>query len=79
MPFQTLPKWIQLGAFSLAFNAGMVNALALLNIWHQTVSHMTGNVSLLGIAIANGQYQHVIMDSVLLLALCSVLYIVVTS
>lgn len=60
MPFQTLPKWIQLGAFSLAFNAGMVNALGLLNVWHQTVSHMTGNVSLLGIAIANGQYQHVV-------------------
>ncbi|WP_111894404.1 YoaK family protein [Acinetobacter sp. MB5] len=55
MPFQTLPVWVQLGAFFLAFNAGMVNALGLLSIWHQTVSHMTGNVSMLAIAIMHGQ------------------------
>lgn len=58
MPFQTLPVWVQLGAFFLAFNAGMVNALGLLNIWHQTVSHMTGNVSMLAIAIVHGQFMH---------------------
>ncbi|MEB3766483.1 YoaK family protein [Acinetobacter sp. MD2] len=60
MPFQTLPKWVQLGAFGLACNAGMVNTLGLLSVWHQTVSHMTGNVSQLGIALANGQIQQVI-------------------
>ncbi|MFT4021391.1 MAG: YoaK family protein [Acinetobacter sp.] len=60
MPFQTLPKWIQLGAFFLAFNAGMVNALGLLNVWHQTVSHMTGNVSFIAISIANGQLRPLI-------------------
>ncbi|MHA3048857.1 YoaK family protein [Acinetobacter sp. ANC 4641] len=58
MPFQTLPVWVQLGAFFLAFNAGMVNALGLLSIWHQTVSHMTGNVSMLAIAIVHGQIMH---------------------
>ena len=58
MPFQTLPVWVQLGAFCLACNAGMVNALGLLNIWHQTVSHMTGNVSMLAIALIHGQYIH---------------------
>ncbi|ENU80687.1 hypothetical protein F975_01473 [Acinetobacter sp. ANC 3789] len=60
MPFQTLPVWVQLSAFFLAFNAGMVNALGLLNIWHQTVSHMTGNVSMLAIAIVHGQLMHAI-------------------
>ena len=60
MPFQTLPVWVQLSAFFLAFNAGMVNALGLLNIWHQTVSHMTGNVSMLAIAIVHGQFMHAI-------------------
>src|SRR5574343_534777 len=60
MPFQTLPVWVQLGAFFLAFNAGMMNALGLLSIWHQTVSHMTGNVSMLAIAILHGQSMQAI-------------------
>ncbi len=60
MPFQTLPVWVQLGAFFLAFNAGMINALGLLSIWHQTVSHMTGNVSMLAIAILHGQSMQAI-------------------
>ncbi|MEB3754253.1 YoaK family protein [Acinetobacter sp. MD2(2019)] len=68
MPFQRLPKWIQFGAFSLAFNAGMINALGLLNIWHQTVSHMTGNVSQLGISIANGQYQSALYGACVILS-----------
>lgn len=60
MPFQILPVWVQLGAFFLAFNAGMMNALGLLSIWHQTVSHMTGNISMLAIAILHGQSMQAI-------------------
>ncbi|XID75886.1 YoaK family protein [Alkanindiges sp. WGS2144] len=47
MPLQTLPTWIQVGAFLLALNAGMINILAIFNVAHQTISHMTGNVSYL--------------------------------
>lgn len=41
MPFQHLPLWIQLGAFFLAVNAGMINVLGLVTVLHQSVSHMT--------------------------------------
>lgn len=47
MPLQTLPVWIQISAFFLALNAGMINVLAILNVSHQAISHMTGNVSYL--------------------------------
>ncbi len=47
MPLQTLPVWIQVSAFFLALNAGMINVLAILNVAHQAISHMTGNVSYL--------------------------------
>ncbi len=45
MPFQRLPNWFQIGAFLLAINAGMINVLGLITLLHQSVSHMTGNVS----------------------------------
>ncbi|MFN3894470.1 MAG: DUF1275 family protein, partial [Acinetobacter sp.] len=47
MPLQRLPTWVQLGAFFLAVNAGMINVLGLVTVLHQSVSHMTGNVSML--------------------------------
>ena len=51
MPLQYLPIWIQLGAFMLAVNAGMINVLGLITVLHQSISHMTGNASLLAQAI----------------------------
>lgn len=54
MPFQILPKWIQFGAFMLAINAGMINVLGLISFLHQSVSHMTGNASLLAVSV----FQH---------------------
>lgn len=51
MPFQNLPNWVQFGAFMLAINAGMINVLGLMTVIHQSVSHMTGNGSLLAQAI----------------------------
>ncbi len=47
MPLQRLPLWIQISAFILALNAGMMNSISLLTIAHQSISHMTGNMSML--------------------------------
>lgn len=58
MPFQTLPYWLQFGTFFLAVNAGMVNVVGLLTLLHQSISHMTGNVSLMAIAILQGNLSH---------------------
>lgn len=60
MPFQHLPIWVQLGAFMLAVNAGIVNVLGLITLLHQSVSHMTGNASILAIHLVNGQYADVL-------------------
>jgi uncharacterized membrane protein YoaK (UPF0700 family) len=55
MPFQTLPPWVQLGTFFLAVNAGIINVLGLVTVLHQSVSHMTGNVSMLAMALLHWQ------------------------
>ncbi|MGB5445005.1 MAG: YoaK family protein [Psychromonas sp.] len=43
-----LPRWIEYGAFTLAFLAGIVNAVGLLGFQHQAVSHLSGTATLLG-------------------------------
>ena len=48
-----LPKWILYGGAVLAFSAGSVNATALLGFTNLSVSHVTGNVSLFSVALAN--------------------------
>ncbi|WP_335950774.1 YoaK family protein [Acinetobacter beijerinckii] len=58
MPLQRLPNWIQISAFLLALNAGMVNVLGLFTVLHQSVSHMTGNVSMLAMSVLNWQPEH---------------------
>ena len=60
MPFQTLPPWVQLGTFFLAVNAGIINVLGLVTILHQSVSHMTGNVSMLAMALLHWQLDTII-------------------
>ena len=60
MPFQTLPLWMQFGAFFLATNAGMINVLGLVTVLHQSVSHMTGNVSMLAMSLLDWQPDHFI-------------------
>ena len=57
MPWlRLLPRWAWFGAGVLAFIAGLMNAVGYLGFRHESVSNMTGNTSLLGIAIgqANG-------------------------
>ncbi|ENX16196.1 hypothetical protein F895_01787 [Acinetobacter sp. CIP 64.2] len=67
MPLQRLPNWIQLGAFLLALNAGMVNVLGLFTVLHQSVSHMTGNVSMLAMSLLDWQPEHFIYLSLVIL------------
>lgn len=69
--FKQLPAWIQIGAFALALNAGMINVLGLVTLLHQSVSHMTGNISILAMDIINGNYEHIIFLS--LICVCYVL------
>jgi uncharacterized membrane protein YoaK (UPF0700 family) len=71
MPFQHLPPWIQLGAFFLAVNAGMINVLGLVTVLHQSVSHMTGNVSVLAMSLVHWQ-----PESILYLLLVTVCYVI---
>ncbi len=47
-----LPSWIWIGAWLLAFVAGIVNVVGLLGFQHQAITHLTGNTSLLAEAIA---------------------------
>lgn len=57
MPLQLLPNWIQIGAFLLALNAGMLNVMGLITVLHQSISHMTGNVSLFALALLDTNYD----------------------
>jgi len=50
-----LPRWIEYGAFTLAFLAGSVNAVGLLGFQHQAVSHLSGTATLLGAELLNHQ------------------------
>jgi uncharacterized membrane protein YoaK (UPF0700 family) len=43
-----LPRWVEYGAFILAFVAGCVNAVGLMGFEHQSVSHVSGTATLLG-------------------------------
>lgn len=43
-----LPRWVEHGAFLLAFIAGTINAIGLLGIDHQSVSHLSGTATLFG-------------------------------
>jgi len=70
MPFQKLPAWIQIGAFLLAINAGMINVLGLVTVLHQSVSHMTGNISMLAMSLINWEPSSVLY--LILVVLCYV-------
>ena len=47
-----LPSWTWIGAWLLAFVAGIVNVVGLLGFQHQAITHLTGNTSLLAEALA---------------------------
>lgn len=54
-----LPRWVWVGAITLSAVAGMVNVIAYLGVEHQVVSHMSGTTSLLGAALARGEWSEV--------------------
>ncbi len=43
-----LPRWVEYGAFLLAFVAGTVNAIGVLGFKNQAISHLSGTATLLG-------------------------------
>jgi uncharacterized membrane protein YoaK (UPF0700 family) len=52
MPWlRQLPRWAWFGAGVLALIAGLVNSVGYLGFRHESISNMTGNTSLLGIAL----------------------------
>ncbi|WP_334178705.1 YoaK family protein [Pseudoxanthomonas sp.] len=65
-----LPRWVWIGAVTLACVAGMVNVIGYLGFEHQAVSHLTGTTSLLGAAIAQGNLRAVIHLWGVLIAFC---------
>src|SRR6185437_14672876 len=55
MPWlRQLPRWAWFGTGALAFIAGLVNAAGYLGFRHESISNMTGNTSLLGVALGGG-------------------------
>lgn len=53
-----LPKWVELGGFLLAFNAGSINAVGLLGFNHESVSHLSGASTLLAKAAVNSDFAN---------------------
>lgn len=52
-----LPRWVEYGAFVLAFVAGNVNAVGLLGFKHQSISHLSGTATLLGTDFVDGSFS----------------------
>lgn len=46
-----LSRWVEVGGFWLAANAGAVNAVSLMGFKHQAVSNLTGSASRLGVSL----------------------------
>ena len=54
MPWlRQLPSWAWFGTGVLAFIAGLVNAVGYMGFRHESISNMTGNTSLLGVAMGH--------------------------
>ena len=51
---ERLAGWVWVGAAALACVAGIVNVVGFLGFQHQAITHLTGNTSLLGAALAAG-------------------------
>lgn len=55
-----LPKWVEAGGFLLALNAGFINAVGVLGLAHQVVSHLTGVSTFLSVEIVSANTQDII-------------------
>jgi len=67
---QPLPSWVWIGAVTLSATAGMINVIGFLGFTGQVVSHLTGTTSLLGVALAQGDWAHAGSLWGLLIAFC---------
>ncbi|TBW58435.1 DUF1275 domain-containing protein [Marinobacter halodurans] len=47
-----LPRWVEYGAFVLALTAGCINAIGLLGVSHQALSHLSGTATSVGTSLA---------------------------
>lgn len=61
-----LPRWVEYGAFCLAGIAGIVNAIGLLGFQHQSVSHLSGTITLLGAGLLSPDSQLIHITFILL-------------
>src|SRR5690625_6191637 len=55
-----LPKWVEAGGFLLALNAGFINAVGVLGLAHQVVSHLTGVSTFFSVEIVSANTQDII-------------------
>jgi uncharacterized membrane protein YoaK (UPF0700 family) len=56
MQRKDIPTWVLTGGILLTLVSGCVNAVALLGVHHNAVSHMSGMMTNLGITLAGGQW-----------------------
>jgi len=61
-----MPRWVEYGAFLLALLAGSVNAVGLLGFQHQSVSHLSGTATLLGVELLSLNESSVHLINILL-------------
>ena len=59
MPIAKLQPWVLVGGVLLAFLAGIINATGFLGVQHQGITHLTGTTTMLGIAVAQGDFARV--------------------
>ncbi len=50
------PTWVYLGGLALATTAGTINAVGFLGQHHQSLSHLSGTVTFLGIGLGRSDY-----------------------
>ncbi|MEI6894866.1 MAG: YoaK family protein [Colwellia sp.] len=51
-----LPRWVEYGSLLLALIAGFVNSVGLLGFNHQSISHLSGTVTIIGTSLADGNF-----------------------
>lgn len=62
----SLPRWVEYGAFALAWVAGIINAVGLMGVEQQAISHLSGTATLLGSSIVGGGGNSLHLAGVLL-------------
>ncbi|AVP97162.1 DUF1275 domain-containing protein [Ahniella affigens] len=63
-----LPRWVWIGAWLLALNAGMVNGIGLFSAYQQSITHLTGTTTLVAGSLATGQWRLALHHALILFA-----------